>query len=716
MRFNRSCRPGAYLNDSQPRTLKSGDTFGVFDRFGDIAADGDGAEGLFFRDTRHLSRLVLSVCARRPVLLSSALRDDNGTLSCDLTNPDILDGKNIALEHDLIHIRRTKFIFNDTCFERLAIRNFSARLEPIRLEIAFAADFADVFEVRGMTREKRGVHYPAKVGTDTINLAYNGLDQQRRETGMRFWPTPAHLDANRAIFDLNLEPRARAVIFIEVNCTPTTVQLDPPKLFRRSLLASRRNFRNAIARAPRITTSHDIFNEAVHRAAADLYTLNTDLADGPYPYAGIPWFSTVFGRDGLITALQTLWFDPAIARGVLGRLAAHQADRVDAKTDAEPGKILHEMRRCEMAHTGEVPFGQYYGSIDSTPLFIMLAGAYLKRTGEQAFIKRLWPNIAAALDWIESYGDRDKDGFVEYFRATKEGLINQGWKDSFDSVFHANGTLAPGPIALAEVQGYVYAAKLAAADMASVVGDGNLAKRLADEAEKLRTAFDAAFWDEGLGTYVLALDGDKRPCRVRASNAGHALFTGIARPERAAKVVQTLMSRRSFSGWGIRTVAAGEARYNPMSYHNGSVWPHDNALIAHGFAQYGFREEAAQVFSGLFGASTFIELRRLPELFCGFLRTPGQGPTFYPLACSPQAWAATAILFLLQNCLGLGFDVERRQVEFKHPILPAFLQEVTLYGLSLADARIDVAVRRSKSDVTISVLSRKGEIDAIATH
>lgn len=704
------------MHDNQPRTLKSGDTFGVFDRNGDIAAAQDGAEGLFFRDTRHLSRLSLSICSKQPVLLSSALRDDNGTLSCDLTNPDLVEGKEIVLEHDLIHIRRTKFILNDICFERLAVRNYSARLEPIRVEIGFAADFADVFEVRGMARERRGIHYPAKIGTDTVNLAYNGLDQQRRETRLRFWPAPAQLDANRAVFDINLGPRAKAVIFIEVDCAPATPQFDPPKLFHRSMLASRRNFRNAISRAPRITTSNDIFNEAIHRAASDLYTLNSDLVEGPYPYAGIPWFSTVFGRDGLITALQTLWFDPAIARGVLGHLAAHQAHSIVAKTDAEPGKILHEMRRCEMANTGEVPFGQYYGSIDSTPLFVMLAGAYLKRTGDSGFIRRLWPHVVAALDWISNFGDRDKDGFVEYFRATKEGLANQGWKDSFDSVFHADGTLAPGPIALAEVQAYVYAAKLAAAEIAQVLGETELAERLTGEAEGLRTAFDDAFWDAKLGTYVLALDGNKQPCRVRASNAGHALFTGIALPERASHVVRTLMSRESFSGWGIRTVAAGEARYNPMSYHNGSVWPHDNALIAHGFAQYGFREEAAQVMAGLFGASKYIDLQRLPELFCGFLRVPGQGPTFYPLACSPQAWAATAMLFLLQNCLGLGFDVAGRQIEFRHPILPAFLDEVTLRGLSLGGARIDVALRRTKSDVALNVLSRRGEIDATVTH
>lgn len=699
------------MHDNQPRTLKSGDTFGVFDRNGDIAVSRESAEGLFFRDTRHLSHLSLSVCGRQPMLLSSALRDDNGALSCDLTNADLVEGQEILLEHDLIHIRRVKFIVNDSCFERLAIRNYSVRAETVRVEIAFAADFADVFEVRGMVRAKRGTVHPAKVGKDIVSLAYTGLDAQRRETRLRFWPPPAQLEAGRAVFDFNLAPHERAVIFVEMSCLPVAVQLEPPQLFTRSLLTSRRNFRRASSRAPEISTSNDIFNESLRRATADLYTLNSDLADGPYPYAGIPWFSTVFGRDGLITALQTLWLDPSIARGVLGFLAACQAEQLDPHTDAEPGKILHELRRCEMAHTGEVPFRQYYGSIDSTPLFIMLAGAYRKRTGDTAFVKRLWPNILAALDWIDHYGDRDHDGFVEYFRATKEGLANQGWKDSQDSVFHADGALARGPIALAEVQAYVYAAKLAAAEIAQSLGDDSKAQSLADEAERLRTAFDASFWDDTLGTYVLALDGDKRPCRVRASNAGHALLTGIAKPERATQLVQTLMSRQSFSGWGIRTVAAGEARYNPMSYHNGTVWPHDNALIAHGFARYGFRAQAAQVLNGLFDASTYIDLRRLPELFCGFLRVPRQGPTFYPLACSPQAWAATAILFLLQNCLGLSFDAERRQIRFERPILPGFLDEVHLFGLTLTDARIDVAIRRAPAVATVDVLSCEGEID-----
>jgi glycogen debranching enzyme len=345
----------------------------------------------------------------------------------------------------------------------------------------------------------------------------------------------------------------------------------------------------------------------------------------------------------------------------------------------------------------------------------MLAGAYLERTSDVDEIEKLWPHIEAALQWIDIYGDRDRDGFVEYDRKSQEGLVNQGWKDSHDSIFHADGSLARGPIALVEVQGYVYAAKRAAATIARRLGFHDRGSILDREAEDLRRRFDATFWDGELGTYVLALDGDKRPCRVRSSNAGHALFTGIALPERAERLVSTLMGSAFFSGWGIRTIAATESRYNPMSYHNGSVWPHDNAIIALGFARYGFRQQVAQVFKGLFQASTYIDLRRLPELFCGFSRMRTQAPTFYPVACSPQAWAATAPLALLQACMGLSFDPESRHVIFDRPVLPEFLDEVKLTGLSIADARMDVQLRRTGTDVAVNVLSRKGDIWATST-
>lgn len=705
----------ASLQDQRPLTLKHGDTFAVFDHNGDAVSWPGSPEGLFHRDTRHLSHLSLTIEGQRPLLLSSTLRDDNAMLTCDLTNPDIADDEDrIVLEHDLLHLRRSRFLWRGACYERLAVRNFDEHPRRVSLRIGFSADFADLFEVRGIRRERRGETQAPDVGSDRVTLAYLGLDGRLRTTTVRFDPAPRELAAGHATFVLDLEPHHAQTILMEIACNEAGDGA-LRRRFARALRDARTALRTSSARAAAVETSNEIFNEAVRRSVSDLYMLITDKPEGPYPYAGVPWFSTVFGRDALITGLQTLWLDPAIARGVLLYLAANQATEFDAVADAEPGKILHEVRYGEMAELGEVPFRRYYGSIDSTPLFVMLAGAYLDRTGDAVTLRRLWPHIEAALSWMDKHGDRDGDGLIEYGRQNPEGLINQGWKDSHDSVFHADGSLAQGPIALAEVQAYAYGAWRAAAAIARAAGRHEQAAGFERRAEALRTAFDAHFFDQELGAYAMALDGDKRPCRVRASNGGHALLTGIALPERAEEVVKTLMAPASFSGWGVRTVAATEARYNPMSYHNGSVWPHDNALIAAGFARYGFKREAARIFEGLFAASTYIDLRRLPELFCGFARQHTRGPTFYPVACIPQAWAATAPLFMLQSCLGLGFDSEKVHITFEEPLLPDFLDEVTIRNLVLDGGSADVALRRSGSQVVVDVLERRGPVRVVTT-
>ena len=695
---------------TRPRqTLKHGDTFIVLDNHGDIGATAGGTDGLFHRDTRFLAHLELLVNSLPPLLLGSNVGDDNSLLNVDLTNPDIAKNNHIVLEKDTLHIVRTTFLWQATAYQRLGVKNHGDYPVTIDLALRFGNDFADLFEVRGQQREQRGAAHGRVIGLERVLLQYQGLDRQARQTTLRFHPQPSKLEETCAFYRLALAPKQSYSIFVSIECSRPDASKQPA--FFSAMVMARRTLRAALRGITQIETSNDVFNEVLRRSRADLYMLVTETAQGPYPYAGIPWYSTTFGRDGIITALEMLWIDPAIARGVLRRLAAYQAKDPDPVNDAEPGKILHEMRGGEMAALGEVPFGLYYGSVDSTPLFVMLTGLYVQRTGDMATLMELWPAIEAALRWIDSSGDQDRDGFIEYQRMTDRGLANQGWKDSHDAVYHADGRLAAGPIALCEVQGYVYAAKRLAAVCARRLGQQHRAHALEAEAEDLAERFEDAFWCADLDTYALALDGNKEPCRVRTSNAGQLLFTGIARSDRALKLSRGLLTPQFFSGWGIRTLSSAERRYNPMSYHNGSIWPHDNALIAHGLDRYGLKDAAAQVLTGMFQAAAYMELRRLPELFCGFQRRRGRGPTLYPVACSPQAWASGAPFLMLQACLGLEFDTDSQEIRLRHPRLPEFLDEIALSNLTLGNASVDLVIRREiDNDVSVRVSRMSGSV------
>ncbi|HZS85144.1 MAG TPA: glycogen debranching N-terminal domain-containing protein [Stellaceae bacterium] len=687
----------AEVMERQPRILKAGESFALFDLHGDIDAAARAAEGVFHDDTRYLSTWRLRLGGVRPLLVRSSVHPETRTLRVDLTNPDILHGEAQVAGRESLVIDRRRGLEPGLCRETLRIANRSDRMVALPALLEFGADFRDMFQIRGHPRKKSGRRRPDRITADGLVLSFAGADGVLYETTLAFRPAPDAIEGRTARFDLRLAPGAETAIEIEIrwrnsarDVAASLPPADPTRAFAADL---------------GLASGHLAFDTWIARSRADLETLATPTPYGLFPFGGVPWYCTTFGRDGILTAFLTLWADPSLARGVLGYLAAAQARDSNAAESAEPGKILHERRKGEMARLGEVPFGRFYGSIDSTPLFVMLAAAYWRRTGDAAFIGAIWQQILAALGWMERYGDPDGDGFIEY-----GGKFDEGWRDSPDAVFHADGRIAEKPIALCEVQAYAFAAWQGAALLARAIGAGDGAQYRA-RAEALRRRFEAAFWCEEIGCYGLALDGAKQPCRVPCSSAGHALFAGIAAPERAAQVAARLMAPAFFAGWGIRTIGEDCARFNPVSYHNGSIWPHDNALIALGLSRYGRKAEARRLAEGIFRASAHFDLRRLPEVFAGFREDEsGGGPGRYPIACAMQAWSSAAAFGLLAACLGLDCDAEARRLVFRHPVLPEPLRELTLRNLRFGADGIDLRIRGDGERAEVEALGGSGRI------
>jgi glycogen debranching enzyme len=695
------------------RVLAQGESFAIFESTGDIVDSPLEALGFFYRDTRHLRCFEITIAGEVPHFLNSYVSDDNTEVRANLTNPDLMGADDAKLlPRDLLQIQRSWVLSNGRLFQKIALRNFAESTVKIEMNFALGADFRDMFEVRGQSRKKRGEMHEAKVDPRSVEFRYSGLDRINRSTMVSFSHKPTSLTESNATFMLALKRGASMEMEVSVEAGQEQPRQNGkiivPRNFGDALESRRHEVAGVVSGFTRITTSNQIANTLIARSLGDLATLTTAKERGDTIMAGIPWFATLFGRDSIITALSVLPFFPELAAGVLRTLGSLQGTESNEARDEEPGKIVHEMRACEMANTGEIPFGRYYGSIDSTPLFLWLIGRYVAATGDMTLAEELWPNVERALDWLGNRGDRDGDGYVEYQRETPQGLANQGWKDSLDAISHADGALAKPPIALAEVQGYVYAAHCTLAEIAGRLNKVDLREHLREEARTLKTNFERDFWLAKEKLLALALDGEKRPCAVMASNGAHCLAAGLLDGEPAAIFAERLLAEDMFSGWGVRTLSSRERRYNPMSYHNGSVWPHDNAMAAWGLATVGRTDGAVKIMTGLFEAAAGLKNESLPELFCGFSREPSLGPVPYPVACYPQAWSAASVFLLLQAILGIEVRGLERRIVMRAPMIPEWLDWIRFEELRVGKSSISFIARRGRRGASIEVLEKHG--------
>ena len=703
---------GPVVDIREDQVIKDDRTFLVTDRYGNLPEGNTAALGLYHRDTRFLSGLDLVVEGLEPILLHSST-ERNYSQIVEMTYPfEAIDREGVHRKEN-VSIQRYRILAEGSLHERIRVRNFGTKARRLKMTVDFDADFRDIFEIRGLVRERRGQVQPPKVDRSTVVLAYRGLDGDVRSTTIRFSPAPDRLDASRAEFVVACEPGQDEEVVVEIvpevggaTTARVTLQQAEDRLTR--------EYTRWRKRCTRLRSSNVPLSQFLDRAILDLRMLTAhDDGGAEYLDAGVPWYSALFGRDALLTSYQALGVNPELAWTTLRGLAALQGKESDDWREEEPGKILHEVRVGELARAGEIPHTPYYGSVDATPLWLVLLHGAYRWTGDLDAVRELWPNALVALRWIDEHGDLDGDGYVEYRRRSPRGLDNQGWKDSGDAIVHPDGTLASPPIALVEVQGYVYHAKRSAARLAADLGERDVAERLEREAADLRARFNRDFWMEQQGYYALALDGDKRPVETITSNPGHGLWSRIVDEDKAARVVRRLLSPSLSSGWGIRTLAAKQAPYDPIGYHTGTVWPHDNALIAHGMRGYGFDREARTVLDGLAAAGAFFPYARFPELFCGFSSEEVPVPVQYPVACRPQAWASGAPLLMVRTYGGLSADAPQGVLYIDRPRLPAWLHRMEILGMNVGDTRLDLVFTNNEGVTATEVPRKEGDLEVL---
>lgn len=671
--------------------IKENDLFLLTDENGDIVPGSSGACGLYTKDTRFLSRLELSVNGKKPVLLSSS-SEDNYQATIRMTNPHMEEDGKLVLWRESVEILRHRFIREGVLYESVSYTNYYPKSIAFETSFAFDADFADMFIVRGFLDGDVGKKTGIAVSGERVSVTYIGADNIRRETRIEWDRPPARTSPDgTATYELELEPRETQTITFVIM---PVIADEAPRVqpYAEALQSLEAAYRDWERETTAVESDMPLFDRLFSRGLKDLRALLTDVGYGSFPVAGLPWFAVPFGRDSLITALQMLPVQPGVALGTLQTMTAYQGVKVDDWRDETPGKIMHEIRYGELANTNQIPFTPYYGSVDATPLFVMLAAEYFQWTGDEDAIRRLLPALERAMEWIGRYGDLDGDGFVEYRAASSRGIGNQGWKDSEDSIVHESGEYAKSPIALVEVQGYVYHARKGMASIYRKLGHPDKAEEQERAAEELQLRFERSFWMDDHDYYAIALDGEKRQVRSVTSNPGHLLMTGLPDDARARKVARRLVASDMFGGFGIRTMSERSSGYNPMSYHNGSVWPHDNSMSLIGMSRLGLTEEAAIVVGGLLRAAEHFEYARLPELFCGFPDSLGR-PVPYPVACSPQAWAAGTPLVFLQVMLGIRPNVSDRRIELR-PVLPSGMNRLNVRRLRIGGGTLSLTVAR----------------------
>ncbi|MFC3885075.1 glycogen debranching N-terminal domain-containing protein [Bacillus songklensis] len=682
------------------RVIKENDLFLLTDKSGNIPENHTYGLGLYTKDTRFLSKWNIKINGKDPVLLSSDA-DENHLTTILLTNPHMEEDGNLVLWRESVQIERKRFIYDDVLYESLNVKNYYPKPVSFELEVEFDADFQDMFIVRGFQTGKVGQRSGQQLENHTLSLAYQGTDEINRYTHITWDKEAEKTEGNKITFRFSLNHSEEDQVMITI--VPQVGEKGKEAIlpFEQALNKLTTSYKTWEEKIPTVKTDYKPLEQLVKRGMADLRVLLTDLGYGQFPVAGLPWYGVPFGRDSLITALQLLPFHSEAAKGTLITMAQYQGKNKDPWRDEEPGKIMHEIRFGELANTNQIPFTPYYGTIDATPLFLILLVEYVKWTGDYEIVEQLQENIDAALNWINEYGDRDGDLFLEYHQESSKGIANQGWKDSGDSIVHRSGDYAHTPIALSEVQGYVYQAKSGLADIYEAIGRAEEAEALRGEAKTLQQKFDEAFWMDDVSFYAIALDGNKQQVGTITSNPGHLLMSGMLSSERVDAVAKMLLSSKMFSGYGIRTMGGGEAGYNPMSYHDGSVWPHDNSLIVLGLSKEGKQEEANKVIQGLIDASAHFEYDRLPELFCGYSKEQGK-PVLYPVACSPQAWAAGTPLLFVQSILGMFPDSTKKQIHIRPHLLPS-MNELSLEGIAVGNGKLSLTVRRENGEVAMDI-------------